>query len=72
MARLVDVIFVIFKTYIFRNFLLDLKDFELKLSEKLRLLILCLLFNLIGFVYFRKFFEEIVEIIVRYFRFLVM
>ncbi|XP_052196334.1 bifunctional aspartate aminotransferase and glutamate/aspartate-prephenate aminotransferase-like isoform X1 [Diospyros lotus] len=72
MARLADATPVIIPTDISKDFLLDPKLLESKLSEKSRLLILCSPSNPTGSVYPRKLLEEIARIVAKHPRLLVM
>ncbi|XP_052191443.1 bifunctional aspartate aminotransferase and glutamate/aspartate-prephenate aminotransferase-like isoform X1 [Diospyros lotus] len=72
MARLADATPVILRTHISKNFLLDPKLLESKLSEKSRLLILCSPSNPTGSVYLRELLEEISQIVARHPRLLVL
>ncbi|XP_052196335.1 bifunctional aspartate aminotransferase and glutamate/aspartate-prephenate aminotransferase-like isoform X2 [Diospyros lotus] len=72
MARLADATPVIIPTDISKDFLLDPKLLESKLSEKSRLLILCSPSNPTGSVYPRKLLEEIARIVAKHPRLLVL
>ncbi|XP_057969896.1 bifunctional aspartate aminotransferase and glutamate/aspartate-prephenate aminotransferase [Malania oleifera] len=72
MARLADATPVILPAPISKNFLLDPKLLESKLSEKSRLLILCSPSNPTGSVYPRKLLEDIAQIVARHPRLLVL
>ncbi|CAN0877696.1 Bifunctional aspartate aminotransferase and glutamate/aspartate-prephenate aminotransferase [Linum grandiflorum] len=72
MARLADATPVILPTSISKNFLLDPKLLESKLTEKSRLLILCSPSNPTGSVYPKELLEEIAKIVAKHPRLLVL
>ncbi|KAF8405977.1 hypothetical protein HHK36_008057 [Tetracentron sinense] len=72
MARMADATPVILPTPISKNFLLDPKLLESKLTEKSRILILCSPSNPTGSVYPKKLLEEIANIVAKHPRLLVL
>lgn len=72
MARLADATPVILPTHISKNFLLDPKLLESKLTDKSRLLILCSPSNPTGSVYPKELLEQIAQIVAKHPRLLVL
>ncbi|XP_022774933.1 bifunctional aspartate aminotransferase and glutamate/aspartate-prephenate aminotransferase-like [Durio zibethinus] len=72
MARLADATPVILPTLVSKNFLLDPKLLESKITAKSRLLILCSPSNPTGSVYPKKLLETIAEIVAKHPRLLVL